>query len=1826
MRKRVVRKQFEINKQPHFSLRKLTIGVASVLVGTSIYFMQPDTQIVKADTISDNLIAAKSVKDKPANSDEIPKLNTYKIAKKKAVKATNKTKAATVYDKVETNSANQANNSNNATNNTGQANNNNNVANKTDQASDVNQTVTDIPTNQEPNQVSSTNQNKAQAEPKVTSKSSQTKWNGLDVDYDDTSKTLSIPGGKVSDPKPVAKSVDNADQIEHIKITDKLVLNGDAVGLFGNLPNLMDITGLENLDTKYVTNMDYMFANDPKLTKLDLKPLNTSSALSMNNMFSGSSKLADLDFSNFDTSKTQFMMHMFDGATGLTKLDLSTFDTNNVIDMSYMFHNATNLTDINMSGTNWKAEKLQLAMHMFDGCTNLEALDISTLNTPNIIDLSYMFNNCTNLKTIKTGIVQTPELKYINSMFNGCTSLTGDVEIGFDLQKVDDLSSMFMNCPNIESITFTNLDPKKPIAAQFMNHMFDSCINLKAVNGFENLVTHKLANTSYMFNNCFKLESINLSGLDTSNVKYMNNMFNDASSIKTLDLSNFDVSNVISMSYMFSDMTKLTDINLANWDPANVIYMSHMFDGTSGIEKLDLSSFKADSVTDTSYMFNNCTALKEINLANFSANKVQYFNSMFNNCKGLTSLDLTSFKTDNATDMNNMFNNCSNLVTLKMPNFNTSKVTDMQYMFFYDYLLKELDLSNFDMSNTTGRTGMLSGLANLNVLKLGQKSQLKGTDLDTSKNWVKVGKGTITEPKGNREYTSNELINVFDGAKDADTYVHVDRASYQIIIEYQDLDDNGKVIATDIAKGIPGFVVPYQDTFNNKIADLNKQNYVYSAQDSTLPLTTENDIQIPDSVTGDTKLVIGLRHKKATFKPGENNPFDQQNYDNELIKTVTRTIHYSGSPENIPDSVQSATFKRNGIVDLVNGNLTYSNWDKDSDIFKAVVSPTFPHYQADKLTVSEMKVTPDLKDITENVAYSPIPQIDYTFNFIDQDNANESIAPIIKQSIEQNNNMQVVKTSEIKNVLAALAEKHYKLINDPFGNDDALAVNDKQTNFNFVFAHEKTAKQFAIKQNYQIKYVDQAGQKLKDADILARFADNSFIVTYDYDLVTNKIADKSKIQIKLPDKDQLAQKVPVINGYLASQNTVSEKDIAETDSLTSLKQLITADWLKEHQSGIDSSFTLSDSVITVSYQKVGKLVPVDSEGKTLGDATPYINDPDDPTKILTEQKAPTIAGYTAKTNTITPTDSLKDTKVVYTKNKVTNIVNINFLDQDNDNQAISGVNPIVIKDTEVGQAIAKPAEIADILAKLDKQGYELVKDPFADSLTATEGTQDVNYLFKHKQTKVTDSVTQKSITHFLNINEPDPDGYEGFSDLVPPHVQEVTFTREGLKDEVTGEVNWVSDYPAYIDAKSVIAPVVNGYFAASEMANGSRVYFGKDSENDIRYQRTGRIIPVDETGKEIPNAEQPHYTSGPDKATEVPAIQQVPDIKGYTTKDKTVTIFDPTDPTKDTYVTYVKDSKPVTPVDPDVPVTPPDEPNQPAIDNSASLVIVVHDDTIKQDLPNYQWSSGKVNKGDKVAYDWQKVKQDLINHGYEIVNEPVIPTTCQDSAQIITIHVKHKVVTISKKQPQIAGNKINQGNAVWPSSDLYETVGQYIVYFKDENGKTLRKPVKQTMKFSRELQIDAVTGEILNLNSYWQPEHNNYANVKVPQIAGYKRPKASLNNSSLVDGYLLGPVGTSLDLQDTIIYQAIKSDKIKNDKHNQEQFNNKDNNSALMINHKPVKTNSNNVPKSKPKAQDKTDDTLPKTNNDKLSGLELSLLGLAFVTLGLIIKPKNKQK
>ncbi len=64
------------------------------------------------------------------------------------------------------------------------------------------------------------------------------------------------------------------------------------------------------------------------------------------------------------------MGSMFDNCSSLTSLDLSSFDTGNVTDMSAMFANRGNLKTIYV-GDNWSTQKVTSSDAMFDGCEML---------------------------------------------------------------------------------------------------------------------------------------------------------------------------------------------------------------------------------------------------------------------------------------------------------------------------------------------------------------------------------------------------------------------------------------------------------------------------------------------------------------------------------------------------------------------------------------------------------------------------------------------------------------------------------------------------------------------------------------------------------------------------------------------------------------------------------------------------------------------------------------------------------------------------------------------------------------------------------------------------------------------------------------------------------------------------------------------------------------------------------------------------------------------------------------------------------------------------------------------------------------------------------------------------------------------------------------------------------------------------------------------------------------------------------------------------------------------------------------------------------------
>ena len=120
--------------------------------------------------------------------------------------------------------------------------------------------------------------------------------------------------------------------------------------------------------------------------------------------------------------------------------------------------------------------------------------------------------------------------------------------------------------------------------------------------------------TSWAFYECDRLQSVDLSGLDTSSVTSMSDMFYGCSSLASLDLSSFDASSVTSMYYMFYGCSSLASLDLSGLDTSKVTSMFGMFGGCSSLASLDLSSFDTSKATGMSNMFYGCSSLRSVAL------------------------------------------------------------------------------------------------------------------------------------------------------------------------------------------------------------------------------------------------------------------------------------------------------------------------------------------------------------------------------------------------------------------------------------------------------------------------------------------------------------------------------------------------------------------------------------------------------------------------------------------------------------------------------------------------------------------------------------------------------------------------------------------------------------------------------------------------------------------------------------------------------------------------------------------------------------------------------------------------------------------------------------------------------------------------------------------------------------------------------------------------------------------------------------------------------------------------------------------------------------
>lgn len=225
-------------------------------------------------------------------------------------------------------------------------------------------------------------------------------------------------------------------------------------------------------------------------------------------------------------------------------------------------------------------------------------------------------------------------------------------------------------------------------------------------------------NSKMMFQWFTRIESLDFSHIDTSEVDTMHGMFYWMQNLKTINFGNFNTSKVTDMTAMFGCTFALTELDLSSFDTSKVTGMNYMFHGTN-VQKLDLSSFNTSNVTSMYSMFEATNRLKEIKFGtNFNTEKVTNMGSMFKNTPVLENINLSTFNTSKVTNMRDMFAAATTLQSLDLSSFDTRNVTDMQSMFFNATSLKTLNITSFNTENVENMSNMFAHADSLEELDL----------------------------------------------------------------------------------------------------------------------------------------------------------------------------------------------------------------------------------------------------------------------------------------------------------------------------------------------------------------------------------------------------------------------------------------------------------------------------------------------------------------------------------------------------------------------------------------------------------------------------------------------------------------------------------------------------------------------------------------------------------------------------------------------------------------------------------------------------------------------------------------------------------------------------------------------------------------------------------------------------------------------------------------------------------------------------------------------------------------------------------------------------
>lgn len=359
-----------------------------------------------------------------------------------------------------------------------------------------------------------------------------------------------------------------------------------------------------------------------------------------------------IDIRGINTSRTEVMSGFFvDGVKTVRNLNIDGINTSNVWSMAGMFGCEDS------------------------GATPKNPIDFSKIDVSKVTDMSYMFFR-SNFSSIDLSSWNTKNLKYGGHLFSGAIKPKNIDLSSWNVNNLLGADNMF-SYAGAEHINLSGWQSAKLVDT---SNMFLGTFSLQTLNltGFN---TSNVTNMYGMFATS-AVPNLNLSSFDTSKVTNMNSMFRGMQHLNTLNVSNFNTSNVTDFGEMFRGIVVADrTLNVLNFNTSNAVAMPMMFDGTNLIGNLNLSSFNTNKVVDMANMFSNSVFLNSVNVSSFNTSAVVNMQGMFYRTLGMPVINIANFNTANVQNMQDMFRETGAVTIKASALFNTNSVIDSSRMF-----------------------------------------------------------------------------------------------------------------------------------------------------------------------------------------------------------------------------------------------------------------------------------------------------------------------------------------------------------------------------------------------------------------------------------------------------------------------------------------------------------------------------------------------------------------------------------------------------------------------------------------------------------------------------------------------------------------------------------------------------------------------------------------------------------------------------------------------------------------------------------------------------------------------------------------------------------------------------------------------------------------------------------------------------------------------------------------------------------------------------------------------------------------------------------------